>query len=303
MPPGSGRGSPARFDLLVKLRGDGHALSPELGEVLVGEAGAAEGDLAKLLNDLLNDGQVRLRLGLDPVEAMSRVSRLQRIGLDAGLVESGQNDPSPESSTDPLRDPNPPGSRHPVPPANEVSDAAFAPRPEWRDDGALTLEDRGPPPGLPTAASSHDEAPATARAPRSPREKSAPSICPDCGALRAGDDCARCAEGGGTVGEPDRRGIAALRERPPLRFLVGVVIALGAGYVVSAPAARSAETRIEALRTEANAHRYRNDPAEQAQCAAFDAQADEAASGAFYRVGLIWLGTALLGFAAWMVFT
>src|SRR5204862_5019555 len=95
----------------------------------------------------------------------------------------------------------------------------------------------------------------------------------------------------------------ALRDKPIVRFAAGAVLALLVGWVGSAPYARHAERGVLALQQQANAVRYRIDPEVRAQARVLDEQADELASGAAYRVGVLWLVVAAVAFGVWLFVT
>ena len=81
-----------------------------------------------------------------------------------------------------------------------------------------------------------------------------------------------------------------LRERPPLRLAIGIVLGLIVGYALQAPLARRAERNIAEIRARADKERYRPIDEAQQATAALDGAADDAASSAAYKSIVIWLG-------------
>lgn len=129
--------------------------------------------------------------------------------------------------------------------------------------------------------------------------------CERCGSLVAGDgECPRCAAGDVPLPEPAPTGLRdTLRARPPLRYGLGFALALGVGYLVQAPYAHRAELRVDDIRKEADALRYRFDPQIQERVRALDGRAKETAEGAFLHAAILWLAAAALVLGAWLWLT
>lgn len=98
---------------------------------------------------------------------------------------------------------------------------------------------------------------------------------------------------------PGRIAAGALRQNPGARIGVGIVLALGLGWLLAQPYARRAERRVAALRAEADRDRYRPVDEARLRVAALDAEADSAASNGALGMAAIWIVVGAAAFAGW----
>jgi hypothetical protein len=141
---------------------------------------------------------------------------------------------------------------------------------------------------------------AAVRASRPPVEDEAPplSLCPRHGEELSQGRCPVCEAEARPI--PGRLFAGALRQRPQVRYLAGLILGLVVGYVFSAPYARRQERQVAQLRAEANADRYRPLDEARLQAALKDRAAEDLASSAMLRTVALWLAIGGVVFGGWI---
>lgn len=173
-------------------------------------------------------------------------------------------------------------------------DARFRPSRDERAPLELALDRPSPPPRSTAPAPSFADARSSVGARPPVRGEDAPSFADAPGADAVTRPTARAWQE-----VPGRIAGGALRRNPAARVGVGLVLALGLGWLLAQPYARRAERRMTALRAEADRDRYR--PVEEARrrVAALDADADRAAAHGALGTAAIWILAGAAAFAGW----
>ncbi len=111
------------------------------------------------------------------------------------------------------------------------------------------------------------------------------------------------ADPGAFIAIPGRFMEGRLRQQAGLHILIGLVIALGIGYVIARPVQRRSEMRIEYLHQQAATEMQRGHEEATANANRLEKEAEDESTKAFVLVGLLWLGVAGGLFALYWRFT
>lgn len=111
------------------------------------------------------------------------------------------------------------------------------------------------------------------------------------------------ADPGAFIAIPGRFMEGRLRQQAALHVVIGLVIALGIGYVIARPVQRRSEMRIEYLHQQAATEMQRGHEEATANANRLEKEAEDESTKAFILVGLLWLGVAGGLFALYWRFT